>query len=200
MKLLGVAAALALGIGGTTVSACAAAQEAPMPVVGGWSAVAADDAGVRAAADAVLAQTGRTGVTITAIADAQQQVVAGMNYRFALTLSDGSRLRVQVYRNLSGNYEITASEQIEPQAMVPGGWGAADAADPEVKAAADFALAQLNRPGATIAAIGNPRQQVVAGMNYGFVLTLSDGTRWDVTVYARFDGTKQLTAAKQVKD
>lgn len=41
------------------------------------------------------------------IVEAEQQVVAGMNYRLLVKLRDGSRWRVVVWRRLDGDYEVT---------------------------------------------------------------------------------------------
>jgi len=75
---------------------------------------------------------------------------------------------------------------------VPGGWNAGRKDDPAVKAAAGFAAGQL--PGAPkVKSIDEVNQQVVAGMNYRLELTLSDASRWEVTVYRRFNGEMQMT-------
>ncbi|HMT43891.1 MAG TPA: hypothetical protein PKA59_05020 [Chakrabartia sp.] len=80
----------------------------------------------------------------------------------------------------------------EPARPVAGGWGAGQVSDPMVKAAAEFAAAQL--PGKpNVKAIEGVSQQVVAGMNYRIDLALSDGSRWQVVVYRRFSGEMQLT-------
>ena len=41
------------------------------------------------------------------IVRAEQQVVAGMNYRLLVKLRDGSRWRVVVWQRLDGGYEVT---------------------------------------------------------------------------------------------
>ena len=41
-----------------------------------------------------------------------QQVVAGLNYRFDITLADNSRFGVTVYRDLQGGMQVTAFEKL----------------------------------------------------------------------------------------
>lgn len=81
---------------------------------------------------------------------------------------------------------------------VAGGWSATQADSAEVKAAAAYALHMLNRPTATISTIDNASQQVVAGINYRMELTLSDGSRWAVTVWRKLDGSFDMIAATQL--
>jgi len=49
---------------------------------------------------------------LASIESAQQQVVAGMNYRLALTLRDGSRWNVVVYRQLNGQLQLTSTDRL----------------------------------------------------------------------------------------
>lgn len=88
-----------------------------------------------------------------------------------------------------------ASDTSPPAPAVAGGWSAADRASAEVAAAADYAAHMLNRGGATVASIDSASQQVVAGMNYRLDLTLSDGSRWRVTVWRKLDAGMEMTAA-----
>lgn len=75
---------------------------------------------------------------------------------------------------------------------VPGGWNEARKDNADVKTAASFAASQL--PGAPkLKSIETASQQVVAGMNYRMEITLSDASRWEVTVYRRFNGEMSLT-------
>lgn len=80
---------------------------------------------------------------------------------------------------------------------VPGGWSQGRTDDPQVKAAADFAVTQLPG-GAKLSRIDAVSQQVVAGMNYRLDLSLSDGSRWQATIYRRFDGTMRLTQSMKL--
>ena len=54
----------------------------------------------------------RPGVTLTSLDAVQQQVVAGLNYRLDLTLSDGSKVRATVWKKLDGTFELTNVEPL----------------------------------------------------------------------------------------
>jgi hypothetical protein len=54
----------------------------------------------------------RPGVTLTSLDAVQQQVVAGLNYRLDLTLSDGSRVRATVWKKLDGTFALTETAPI----------------------------------------------------------------------------------------
>ena len=90
---------------GLTIAVPLAAQGLP----GGWSevprATLASEAGP-AARYAVAHLPGRHG-RLKAIIGAERQVVAGMNYRMLLVLTDGQRWRVQVWKKLDGTMELT---------------------------------------------------------------------------------------------
>lgn len=96
------------GSGSDTPAANAPAQaEAPRPVItGGWSAGAVS-AEARAAAQFAVTAMNRPGVTLSSLDAVQQQVVAGINYRLDLTLSDSSRVRATVWKKLDGTFELT---------------------------------------------------------------------------------------------
>lgn len=82
--------------------------EAPArPVItGGWSA-GTPSAEARAAAQFAVTAMNRPGITLTSLDAVQQQVVAGINYRLDLTLSDGSKVRATVWKKLDGTFELT---------------------------------------------------------------------------------------------
>lgn len=85
------------------------AQNAPRPeprIVGGWGA-GEISAEARAAAQYAVTAMNRPGVTLTSLDAVEQQVVAGINYRLDLTLSDGSRVRATVWKKLDGSFELT---------------------------------------------------------------------------------------------
>ena len=111
---------LALAIG--VASPCAAhADEARPPVVGGpqiaggWSKGSPDDGAVQQAALFAAGQLpGKA--RLAKVQRVQQQVVAGMNYRIELTLSDGSLWEVTIYRHFSGAMQLTNSVRLSPVA------------------------------------------------------------------------------------
>jgi hypothetical protein len=61
---------------------------------------------VRQAAEFAASQLPGGGA-VRSVDSASQQVVAGMNYRIELTLADGSRWAVTVYRMLSGQMRLS---------------------------------------------------------------------------------------------
>lgn len=91
------------------LSAAAAAAAFP-PITGGWRAVDPDDAAVQAAAAFAAEQLGSEP---SGVEGAERQAVAGTNFRFTLTLSDGRRFNVTVFRALNGAYSLTGSDEIQ---------------------------------------------------------------------------------------
>ena len=73
-------------------------------MVGGYSSVDINDAEVQNAAQ-FAAQA--LGSILTKVTKAEQQVVAGMNYKLSLELQDGSKHKVVVYKDLQGNMSLT---------------------------------------------------------------------------------------------
>ena len=63
---------------------------------------------------AIFAVTGlaRPGASLQSVDAVETQVVAGLNHRLDLTLSDGSRWRVVVYRNLQGEQFLSSQEAL----------------------------------------------------------------------------------------
>ncbi|QJQ32356.1 hypothetical protein GV829_07745 [Sphingomonas lacunae] len=108
-----ITAAAATLLGACTASAdgnAAGTPGQPEPqgpaVVGGWSTGEVTPDAREAAQFAVTAMN-QPGVTLTSIDAVQQQVVAGINYRIDLTLSDNSRVRATVWKKLDGTFELT---------------------------------------------------------------------------------------------
>lgn len=82
---------------------------------------------------------------------------------------------------------------------VVGGWSEADVTDDAVIDAAAAALAQLPPDSASLASIDSAEQQVVAGVNFHLILTLTDGSQWDVIVWRKLDGSHELTGATAIE-
>ena len=108
VRLTGVALIALLG-------ACASNPvEAPVvpmdaPIVGGYAPANLESDAVKAAQAVALNEiykNDKTSATIMKV-EAQQQVVAGMNYKFDITLNDNSRFQVTVYRDLQGEMSVT---------------------------------------------------------------------------------------------
>ena len=97
-------------------AAAEATPPAPMPtpdpappVVGGYAPADVADASVKAAlavaTDAIYTRNPTRALVETT--EAEQQVVAGMNYRFVITMTGGARFGVTVFRDLDGKMEVT---------------------------------------------------------------------------------------------
>jgi ABC-type Na+ efflux pump permease subunit len=84
---------------------------------GGYKEVANDNQEVVAAADFAVNEQGQkqeVSITLVSIEHAEQQVVAGINYRLCLKVEiDGETQEVKavVYRNLQKEYSLTSWEQ-----------------------------------------------------------------------------------------
>ncbi|KPF79428.1 hypothetical protein [Novosphingobium sp. AAP93] len=101
------------------VAACTPQADPPAPVpvpapvlAGGWRV--ADPAGedVQAAARYAASQLPTGGGAVAEVVSADTQVVAGMNIRMVLRLTDGSRWRVVVWRRLDDTFALTESAKI----------------------------------------------------------------------------------------
>lgn len=82
------------------------------------------------------------------------------------------------------------------QPVITGGWNTIPADGADVDLAARAAVAQLPTRTARLTKVVKAERQVVAGTNYHLVLSLDDGSAWDVTVWHRLDNTYQVTDAK----
>lgn len=100
---------------------------------------------------------------------------------------------------------LTACAAPAPQAApegpsITGGWSAT-AVTPDVTAAAEFAKKEIAAPDVTIISLGEVETQVVAGRNYRFTMSLSDGQFVKVAVWKKLDGSMELLSiARPVKD
>jgi hypothetical protein len=92
----------------------------------------------------------------------------------------------------------------EPQPRSPGGgqmvgaYASAAPQEPDVLAAARFAASAASKGKAQLVSVDDAQRQVVAGTNYRMTLTLSDASRWEVTVWRKLDGVMALTASRQL--
>jgi hypothetical protein len=64
--------------------------------------------------------------------------------------------------------------------------------------AARFAAAALDRDGARLARVTSAEHQVRDGLYYYLEIELTDGTRWEVTVWDNPAGLMELTESRQV--
>lgn len=113
-KLMMRAAGCAMLAGTLLAPAMVSAAPTP-PIAGGWSAGNTADPMVKAAADFAASQLPGNSA-VKAIEGVNQQVVAGMNYRIDLLLTDGSRWQVVVYRRFSGEMQLSQSMKLSPVA------------------------------------------------------------------------------------
>jgi hypothetical protein len=84
-----------------------------------------------------------------------------------------------------------------PVPGIAGGYQSTETNNPDVRAAARFAVASVERR-ARLRRVDAAQQQVVAGMNYRLDLTTSSGRRWRVTVYRPLRGRMQLTSRERL--
>ena len=82
--------------------------------------------------------------------------------------------------------------------VVVGGWQAADPGGEGVQAAARHAAAHLPQPHGALVEVTSAQTQVVAGTNLRMALRMADGTRWNVTVWHRLDGSYEMTDTSQM--
>jgi predicted neuraminidase len=81
------------------------------PLAGGFSQAATTDADVlKAAQFAVKAQDAK--LSLQYVTSAEQQVVAGINFKLKLTTADGRKADAVVWRKLDGSYELTSWQSI----------------------------------------------------------------------------------------
>ena len=93
---------------------------------------------------------------------------------------------------------IGGASPLAAQGTVTGGFRDVAVTDPGVRAAARFGVAHLRPPHPRLARINGAQQQVVAGMNYRIDVTLTDRSRWRLTVYRPLRGEMQLTSAARI--
>ncbi len=93
------------------------------------------------------------------------------------------------------------ANDIEPKntEMLAGGWQQTEISA-EIKKAATFALEQLGKPAVEISSISDIQQQVVAGMNYSFLMKLSDKTQYLTTVYQDLENNLKVTKSEKISD
>ncbi|MCX7306378.1 MAG: hypothetical protein NTV73_18905 [Hyphomicrobiales bacterium] len=101
-----------------TLGACASqpAEPAapPMVIAGGYGKADSADAGTKEAQAFAVAEIYKRNPTRALVekADAQVQVVAGLNYEFDITMTGGSRYKIVVYRTLPNALSVTSYEKL----------------------------------------------------------------------------------------
>lgn len=79
-----------------------------------------------------------------------------------------------------------------------GGWQSS-AVSKEITAAAEFAKQYLNKADIDITSISDIEQQVVAGMNYSFLLKLADNSEYLMKVFHDLDDKFHVTESQKIK-
>ncbi|NOW46021.1 hypothetical protein FHW96_002179 [Novosphingobium sp. SG751A] len=87
------------------------APASAQPIAGGWSAGQTDNPEVREAARFAAGQLGRH-ARLAHIDAASRQVVAGMNYRLTLRLTNRQRWEVTVWRQLDGTMKLSGKQRL----------------------------------------------------------------------------------------
>lgn len=86
---------------------------APAPMIaGGYSAISVNDAQVQAAARFAADKLGNKKAKLKSVNSAASQVVAGLNFRMNITLTDGKQYDVVVFQGLDGHHELTRSTPV----------------------------------------------------------------------------------------
>ena len=78
-------------------------------IAGGYTSVSVNNADVKQAANFATNQVSKGKAKLKQITAAQTQVVAGMNYRLAIQLSNGQRYKVVVYKPLGTGAKMALS-------------------------------------------------------------------------------------------
>jgi predicted neuraminidase len=102
--------------------ACGSASKLSAQIPGGFSGVSEKDAGALAAAKAGVAAHDPK-LTLEGIEKVDRQVVAGLNYRFTLKVSDGGKIRradAVVWRKLDGKHQLTSWKWLDEAPAKPG--------------------------------------------------------------------------------
>jgi len=103
-------ALLALGLTACAPHSPTETRIEPM-IAGGWQSRSLD-AESQAATDFALRALNRPGASLKSVDAVEVQVVAGLNYKLTLSLRDGSRWLVVVYRDLQSNFNLTSASQL----------------------------------------------------------------------------------------
>jgi len=81
-------------------------------IAGGYSAISVTDAHVRAAARFAANKLGKKKAKLKSVNSAASQVVAGINFRMNITLTNRKQYNVVVFQGLDGHHELTSSTQV----------------------------------------------------------------------------------------
>lgn len=185
---------LAVALAALTVIIGAASAASAQVKTGGYKEIAKTDArAVSAAEFAVKSQSAKTNMKFELhdVVKAEQQVVAGMNYRLCMEVSaDGDEafhVQAVVYVDLKKNSKLTSWADSDcgdaaptpapaPSRAIGGGYREVPAADAGAAAAAEFAInAQGEKTGMEfeLHELVKAERQVVAGTNFRLCMQVS---------------------------
>ena len=103
-------------------------------------------------------------------------------------------------RPVNPNTPVNPNNPVNPNTpVITGGFSQVATTDPNVKSAANFAAQKLTNGQAGIKSINSAEQQVVAGMNYRMNVELTNGDKYNVTVYKNLQGEMSLSASTKIK-
>lgn len=107
MKINKVIMGTASGLLFVSLNSYAMPAPPPQPLPGGYASQAVTDPQVKEAAAFAAKELSKSRATVKTINRAAAQVVAGLNYRLDITLSDGKRYEVVVFKSLDQHYQLT---------------------------------------------------------------------------------------------
>lgn len=87
--------------------------ETTQALAGGWHEAAITPEAEQAALLAIASMEGSQ--SLQEVTSVEQQVVAGMNYKVAFTINDGTAYVTKVFRSLQGQYELIS---LQPKPLV----------------------------------------------------------------------------------
>jgi predicted RNA-binding protein associated with RNAse of E/G family len=170
------------------------------PMVGGYSHISVHAYAVENGGKFAAQQLGGE---LDKIIKAEQQLVAGHNYRMHILLKNKAEYEVVVYENSQGVQEMTSSKLLKPasaaaaQPSMLGGFSPVSSTDSQVQAAAHYASNSFN---SELVKIIKAEQQIVAGTNYHLVIELANKAVYDVVVnVALGNNAMSLSSVKQLK-
>lgn len=163
-------------------------------------------------------QESNTGVSFKAVNQAQGQVVAGYKYKFQISfaIEQGSdkNYEVVVWEQPAGfdgpeiKYVVMSVVDLDAtltNLIITGGWSDADSDNLDDYASAALSKAvqavksRFKNSSPSYQGVESVKTQVVAGINYKFVIAFDLG-RFEVVVFRRLDGTFKVTQTTQLNN